>query len=297
MYQINNTQKVMTISDVKQLAISQGLLTLPSGDQGKRELKQLRQFGFHTYPLRPLSYSSLKEFRKSPLHYIEYVTQERRSTAPMVEGKVFEALLMGQRMEDLFVPFSRPEPERDFRTKANQQARNEARAAAQASGRDAIEDQDLDRIQRIVDQAWRHPFMRHLRRYRYRQPDEKVIIEKRTRLKVLGKADLCYQRSRIGVDIKFVHSIAEFEQHLFGRSYQYWLQAAVYSLVYGYREFYFFATQSQGHPFSQAFHLDCETLAILREYLIDHVLMKFRHHLARGFFKYAEQVKIPDWMR
>lgn len=44
---------------------------------------------------RPLSYSSIKEFRKSPKHYVEYITADRRAPSEaQLTGSAFEMLLL-----------------------------------------------------------------------------------------------------------------------------------------------------------------------------------------------------------
>jgi hypothetical protein len=43
---------------------------------------------------RPLSYSSLKEFGKSPAHYIEYLRKERKTTPAMLFGSMVHCLLL-----------------------------------------------------------------------------------------------------------------------------------------------------------------------------------------------------------
>ena len=48
---------------------------------------------------RPLSYSSLKEFRKSPKHYLEYLTKPRITTDAMLLGSITEVLLLYSKAE------------------------------------------------------------------------------------------------------------------------------------------------------------------------------------------------------
>jgi exodeoxyribonuclease VIII len=43
---------------------------------------------------RPLSFSSLKEFMKSPRHYVKYLTQERKQTEAMLFGAVCHKLIL-----------------------------------------------------------------------------------------------------------------------------------------------------------------------------------------------------------
>lgn len=278
-----------------QIATAQGIIRPLRRKQGILELQKLSRAGFRTYPKRPLSYSSLKEFAKSPLHYIEYLTKARTSSAPMIEGKVFEALLFGRDPEADFVIFEKPEPEKDFRYKVNQVARTEARQLAEESGRELIEAGDFLRIRNIAALALQHPFMKQVRRYAFKHPAQRRIKEPLSGLKITGIPDLAYCRGKVGVDIKFVGSIADFRQRIFGRAYAYWMQAAMYSLIYGYQEFYFFAVQSQPHHYAQAFYLNAENLRYLREKLIQEVLMAFRFHLQHGFMRYSEHIELPDY--
>jgi len=288
---------MLTLTDVKALATAQGLLTpSPTRNLGRKELKALRKKGFRTYPQRPLSYSSLKEFAKGPLHYLEYLTKPPTTSAAMAEGKAFEACLLGRDLDAEFVIFKKPEPEKDFRYKVNQQAKKEAKALALSSSRELILADDLHRIELAAHIARQHPFIKSLRRYKLRQPKPKVIQEPTTKLRLIGIPDLDVKRGKIGIDIKFVHSVAEFERHIFGKTYAYWIQAAVYALVYGYEEFYFFATQNQPYVYAQAFHIDAPTLKHLKAYLVEHILLKFHYHLATGFQNDRKAVRLPEWI-
>jgi hypothetical protein len=50
---------------------------------------------------RPLSYSSLKEFRKSPKHYVRYLDKRRETTEAMMIGNVVECLSLEPEKFDL----------------------------------------------------------------------------------------------------------------------------------------------------------------------------------------------------
>ncbi len=43
---------------------------------------------------RPLSFSSIKQFIRSPQHYIQYLTQERKQTDAMLLGSVVHNLIL-----------------------------------------------------------------------------------------------------------------------------------------------------------------------------------------------------------
>ena len=274
---------------------TQGVVNLRRRQIGRKELRTLSAQGIHAYPIRPLSYSSLKEFTKSPLHYIEYVSKPKTASKPMIAGRVFEALLFGRDLQNNFVVFEKADPTRDFRIKANQVARNAAREQAQMEGKEVIENTELAQITELVTLALQHPFMKRIKRYAFKHPVQKIIREKGSGLSLTGIPDLSFKRNKIGVDIKFVGSIAEFRKRIFSRQYAYWLQAAMYSLIYGYQEFYFFAVQSEPHHYAQAFHLNTETLAYLKDKLVNEILLSFRWHLEHGFFASSENLTLPEY--
>ncbi|MEO1415043.1 MAG: PD-(D/E)XK nuclease-like domain-containing protein [Bacteroidota bacterium] len=278
---------------LQQELIQKGIVAPQNQRLGWKELQNLRKKGFRTYPLRPLSYSSLKEFARSPLHYIEYLTRNKKVSDPMVEGWAFEDMLFGRNICDRFVIYGKPNPDKDYRDKANRDKRNAARAEAERSMKTLIESETLIHIENLAKLAYHHPFMKYARRYVLKHPKQKVKVEPTSGLKITGIPDLSIRRGKIGIDIKFVGSIADFRERIFGKTYAYWMQAAMYSLIYGFEEFYFFAVQSQSPFYAQAFYLDTETLELLKERLVQDVLMSFRWHMEHGFFAQATKLEAP----
>ena len=140
--------------------------------------------------------------------------------------------------------------------------------------------------------------MRQVKKYKSRRnPGPKMIVEPETGLTLNGIADLEYNRGRVGVDIKFGYSPAEYGKRFFDRSFRMWMQAAMYGIIYGYEEFYFFVTQSKGaHAYSHAFHIDAATMEVLQTQLIERVLRKFKKHLRIGFLEPAKEIAVPSWM-
>lgn len=80
---------------------------------------------------RPMSYSSLKEFKKHPLYYLKYVQQaETPPTENQILGQIFENLLVRGVLPDNIVDADfRPVPDKDFRAAANADWRREIEAA------------------------------------------------------------------------------------------------------------------------------------------------------------------------
>lgn len=53
---------------------------------------------------RPLSYSAMKEFQKSPQHFFAYITKERKPATPaMIQGSIFDVMLLTpDRFDDMY---------------------------------------------------------------------------------------------------------------------------------------------------------------------------------------------------
>lgn len=106
---------------------------------------------------RPLSYSSLKAFRRSPVHYIHYLTQPRIETPAMRLGSLVDELLLTPLVvKDKYIIA----PKVDKRTKKGKETW--ASFEAQAKGRVVIDQETMDKANRMVDSVMRHPVAKHL---------------------------------------------------------------------------------------------------------------------------------------
>lgn len=75
-----------------------------------------------TLKTRPLSYSSLKQFQKSPQHYIEYILKKRTATDAMYLGNLFDCILLTpERFEETYHVYKKI----DGRTKAGKEQKLE----------------------------------------------------------------------------------------------------------------------------------------------------------------------------
>ena len=97
---------------------------------------------------RPLSYSSLKEFAKSPAHYIEYLRKEREPSKEMLFGSMIHCLLLTpQLFEDQFAVMANV----DKRTKEGKLAYE--KFVADAIGKDVVAEQDYDDANNLVNKV------------------------------------------------------------------------------------------------------------------------------------------------
>ena len=95
---------------------------------------------------RPLSYSSLKHFRKSPQHYLEYIAGEFKQTPAMIEGSILDILLLEpHRADDQFAV----SPKFDRRTNKGKEAFSEFMEANK--GKLIVDEETLERIFKAVE--------------------------------------------------------------------------------------------------------------------------------------------------
>ena len=68
--------------------------------------------------MRVLSYSSIKQFAKSPNHFLQYINREQETTPAMIKGSAFHVLTLEP---DKFLDQYAIAPKVDRRTKAGKE--------------------------------------------------------------------------------------------------------------------------------------------------------------------------------
>jgi exodeoxyribonuclease VIII len=101
-----------------------------------------------TLTQRPLSYSSIKEFAKSPRHYINYINAKREPSKEMNFGSMVHALLM---YPGVFNETFAVCPDIDRRTKEGKQAWESFQSSAE--GKLVVSESDMSEANSIVDMA------------------------------------------------------------------------------------------------------------------------------------------------
>jgi hypothetical protein len=98
---------------------------------------------------RPLSYSSLKEFAKSPSHYIHYINSKKEPSKEMAFGSLIHCLLLySQQFPELFIVA----PDVDRRTTDGKAKWNEF--LSQSEGKIIVTGDELDQATEIVNKVF-----------------------------------------------------------------------------------------------------------------------------------------------
>jgi exodeoxyribonuclease VIII len=101
---------------------------------------------------RPLSYSSLKEFAKSPAHYVEYLRRERKPTPAMAFGSLIHCLLLQpNEFGKQFIVM----PNIDRRTKEGKALYESF--LAQTEGKEIITEEQYEEANNLINKAIAEP--------------------------------------------------------------------------------------------------------------------------------------------
>lgn len=107
---------------------------------------------------RPLSFSSLKEFAKSPKHYIEYISKPKTPpTDAMKLGSAVHCMIL---TPELFNDKFAVAPEINKRTNAGKE--EWALFASQNEGKDILSNEDYEHARRLSDGALANKYVRNL---------------------------------------------------------------------------------------------------------------------------------------
>jgi hypothetical protein len=183
---------------------------------------------------RPLSQSNLKQFKKSPRHYIEYLTGERKKSDVFTKGSLIDCLaLEPEKFDDYFVLYS------DFnkRLKENKSKLDEyveLETKAMEKGLTMVTDEVYKEAKICVEALYDHNEARTLLEAKSNVQMKINWIDKATRLPLIGKID--FESNAWGshylVDLK---SSDGAEPDVFNRdifNYGYNIQCAVYLIAY-----------------------------------------------------------------
>ena len=103
---------------------------------------------------RKLSYSSLKQFARSPIHYIQYLNEKFEPTDSMVLGSVVDCLLLTpDEFENKYLVI----PKIDRRSKAGKEAYAEAQSRAAENNLTIVSEVQYNTAQIMVDQVSNNP--------------------------------------------------------------------------------------------------------------------------------------------
>jgi len=101
---------------------------------------------------RPLSYSSLKEFAKSPRHYLDYLNRKKETTPAMLFGSMVHCLLLEpSKFSNQFAVMGTI----DKRTTAGKEAY--AKFVEESAGKDVVMENDYNEAMALADNVLSNP--------------------------------------------------------------------------------------------------------------------------------------------
>lgn len=104
---------------------------------------------------RPLSYSSLKEFTKSPRHYLDYLNRKKETTAPMLFGSMIHCLLLEPaKFNEQFAVMGTI----DRRTTAGKEAY--AKFVEESTGKEVVMENDYNDAKALADNVLSNPSLK-----------------------------------------------------------------------------------------------------------------------------------------
>ena len=172
---------------------------------------------------RPLSFSSLKEFLRSPQHYVKYLTQEKKQTEAMLLGSVVHNLILQpQTFNDKFAV----EPEFNKRTNQGKEDYQKFVDSLAEKGLQPIPPSVFIKAKEIVTQFMHSPNYKYITDADIR---EQRFDKEISKLPVCGYIDAI--SDHYNIELKTVSS-AEFtdvQRDFYNLKYH--LQAAIYNWV------------------------------------------------------------------
>lgn len=134
---------------------------------------------------RPLSYSALKEFRKSPKHYQMYLKRPRIQTDAMLNGSVVDTLLLEpEKFEGRYLVADKPEQ------RSNAWKEEWARVIAEAGEKTVIPTHVYENAMRQVESVMAHPIAGAMIERKRKTQVRIKWTHKATGLPMIGYVDL-----------------------------------------------------------------------------------------------------------
>lgn len=224
---------------------------------------------------RPLSFSSLKEFIKSPIHYVNYLAKKREPTPAMILGSVVHALIL---QTESFSNRFAIEPEVDKRTTAGKDKINEFLATV--GDKEVVSESTYRTAQEMVASFVNSPNMEYVRNCN--------VFEKRfdikhgaTGLPVCGYFD-GQNPSDYTLEIKTVESAEKDDVIRDFYNRKYYLQGGMYNYIDGKRILYV-AIEKTPPYLSKAFYADDDYLS-LGKAVFNQAMSDFKYCMDMGLF-------------
>jgi exodeoxyribonuclease VIII len=187
---------------------------------------------------RPLSYSSLKQFRRSPKHYIYYLTQPRIETDALLLGQAIDILaLTPDRFPQKFIVA----PEINKRTNEGKREWELLIANAIENKQTVISQEMAETAKRCVESLYSVDVSRQLLENRINTQSKLDWTDKENQLPLTGRIDFesTVWDDHFIVDLKSTHNADPVDFHRDIFKYDYQIQAAMYVTAYARTKFQF----------------------------------------------------------
>ncbi len=197
---------------------------------------------------RALSYSSLKEFAKSPEHFIKYISERKAPTPAMIFGSLLDSLILTpDTWGDTFVvkpekpPYLKDLEAEHGKIKgremyeANKVAEKDWIAANQ--GKTFIDAEDLEKAKKIAEKVFNHPPAMEILNQLTQTQETIYFVDPITKLKVVCKLD--GRGENLIMDLKSTTSADPDDFIKSCLNFDYDLQAGVYCEGVAKKEFNF----------------------------------------------------------
>jgi len=251
---------------------------------------------------RPLSYSSLKHFKKSPLHYYHYITTEKVDTDAMAFGRLFDTMLLDpDKLSAHFVKGL----DIDKRSKENKA--KWAEFYEEHQGKTVVSEQEWEKAEVMCERLMQHKLAGpHIRSCTYSQ-QKLSWTDPKTKLPLTGYKD-CGNDDYV-IDIK---TIASADEDSFMRSvnnFEYYLQNALYlrgeRSKFRFPKFIFIVIEKSEPHGVGVYTLDKYYLEYA-EQVLDHLLQEFTYCMENELFHESyefravagfKEISLPGWLR
>jgi len=170
---------------------------------------------------RPLSYSSIKEFARSPRHYINYLKKARKDTPELIFGGALHCILL---TPNLFKEQYVQSQKFDLRKKDDKEEYAKLLTSAESKGQKIIQEDVFDELINLTDFVKSNPEFQQI------MFDAKSV-EQREYMELYGLPFVKIkdiETSYATIDIKTVQSGALENLNKDFFNYQYYIQAAIY---------------------------------------------------------------------
>ena len=237
--------------------------------------------------MRVLSYSSIKQFAKSPNHFLQYINREQETTPAMIKGSAFHVLTLEP---DKFMDQYAIAPKVDRRTKVGKE--NWANFSRENEGKKILTSQDYDDILAMSSAFYSYEHSRAII-----TDDVEIFLEGEIQgLAFRGYADI------IGSDyVADLKSCQDASPEKFARdayNMNYHLQAAIYCELTGKDRYYMIAVESSAPYNIAVYEMDFEMIS-RGKVLLYELIEKFKQWdgMPETYSTKIELLTLPAWAK